>query len=167
MQSDASGFRHCFIVAPPVVRDPVAGYHRSGAILPQLAVHEHRLRAIEELHRLGDVGVSRRHNAVHRDVDILHSGGLHGLGFRGHRMVAVLVFTPQVDHYLHAQFGQVLPPLIVGLCPAVNMVVDLMEVRDAGSRNLGFRREPSQRHQNQGKKQTIFEICHDFGVLTL
>ena len=71
----------------------------------------------------------RRDDSLHRDVDILHAGRGHGLGFLRCR---VLILPAQIDNGFNSQLGEIGPSFRGGLATAEDMVIDLVEIRDAG-----------------------------------
>jgi hypothetical protein len=113
------------------VGDAVGGHDGAGAIRAAAAVYEDDagVLVVEDGQRFLDGSRIGRLHAVHRNADKPHTGGFdHGL------FTCRLVSLTEIDYGFNSHFCKGMEAFIGGLSTAIDVLVDDMEVADAGRR---------------------------------
>src|SRR5215469_4225029 len=111
--------------------DAVARHNRSRPVRPPPAVNEYRAEGlvVEQHQQMRNLVIRRSRIAAQGNIDVAHAGGLDDL-LLGLGPASALA---QVDDGFDAKMRQILETLAGRLRTAVNGLVELMEIPDAGA----------------------------------
>src|SRR5271165_281126 len=128
------GFVQRLLVVPSVVRDPIAGGDGSRSIRPTPAVQEDgpASAVVQDMQDRGNLLFRWSTRSSHWHVKVTHAFFLNSARFH-----LALGSITKVHNRSHAELGQIMKALRRRLTAAIDVLIDRMEVRNAGNLQLG------------------------------